>query len=207
MKAQMKFQKYICLAMIIVGALGLLYAFCYCSGALTELGQAIMNVGSNRVSGFTAEEGKNDATLYQDIQGFNNALMYCGIAMVVLAILLYITSCHKRRNYYVSNYVAIGLCAGGNIVISVIMLIMNTIWRSEFLNIDFAAWNRMYAGRPDWSVHYSESTLWFDLGYVVFILIILASLALILNLVWKIMLMKGEKKLLAGNQLAGGEEV
>lgn len=207
MKAQMKFQKYICLAMIIVGALGLLYAFCYCTGSLAELGQTMIPLGDKRVSAFTARKGMNDAGLYTEIQGFNNALMYCGIVMVVLAVLLYITACHKRRNYYVSNYVAIGVCAGGNIIMSLVLMIMNASWKSEFLNVDFEAWLGAYAGMPEWSINYSDSTLWFDLGYAVFILIILASLALILNLVWKIMLMKGEKKLLAGNQLAGGEAV
>lgn len=207
MKAQMRFQKYICLAMIIVGAIGLIYAFCYCTGSISELGQAIIPIGSNRVSAFTARKGMNDATLFTKIKSFNDILMYCGIVMVLLAVLLYITACHKRRNYYVTNYVAIGLCAGGNIVMSLVLMILNAHWKSEFLNVDFEAWLNAYAGMPEWSVHYSDSTTWFDIGFGVYILIILASLVLILNLIWKIMLMKGEKKLLAGNQFAGGEAV
>jgi disulfide bond formation protein DsbB len=209
MKAQMKFQKYICLAMIIVGALGLLYAFCYSTGALSELGQSFEMVGSDKISAFTPAPGKNDANLYTDIQGFNTMLMYFGIAMVLLAVLLYITASNKRRNYYVSNYVSTGLCVGGNIVLSLVALIMNAGWKSEFLNVDFAAWKQHYDNLEailggSIERHYSESTLWFDLGYAVYAIIIVASLALLLNLIWKVMLMRGEKKLLASNELAGG---
>lgn len=204
-----------CLVMIIVGALGLLYAFFYCTGSLAELGQAFTTKSDAqgqtvRVSRFTAAPGKYDATFYNDIQGFNNLLMYCGIAMILLAVVLYITSCHSRRNYYISNYVATGLCAGGNIVLSLVLMVMNGIWRGKFLNIDFASWESSYDFEimiEQWdAVHYSDSTLWFDLGFAVYGLIIIASVFLILNLVWKIKLMQGEKRLLAGNNNELGGE-
>ena len=215
MKTQMKFQKIICLVMIIVGALALLYAFAYLTGSVAELSYSI-NKGT-RKSTFVAADGKYDALFYMEIQGFNDILMYCGIAMILLAVLLYITSCQKRRNYYVTNYIATGLCAGGNIVMAIVLMIYNTFWKGEFLKVDFAAWYKQYemydallaAGGMNQeqyndAVHYGESTLWFDLGYAVFAIVIVASLLLIFNLVWKIMLMQGEKKLLANNQLAGG---
>ena len=215
MKAQMRFQKYICLAMIIVGALALLYAFLYLSGSMTELSWSLEPTENGRVSTFTAREGYYNAELFNDIQGFNNALMICGIAMILLAVTLFITSCNKRRNYYISNYVATGLCAGGNIVMSIVLFVYNIIWRSRFLQLDFDAWRAPYQSYIDMYesgvdsmaqyIHYSESTLWFDIGFVVFPIVIIASVFLILNLVWKIKLMQGEKKLLAGSQLTGGE--
>ncbi|MDE6586063.1 MAG: hypothetical protein K2K80_05235, partial [Clostridia bacterium] len=140
MKTQMRFQKYICLAMIIVGALALAYALCYASGALSELGHLVEADGTSKFH--TYEEGKYDATLFVDIQGFNNALMYCGIVMILLAVCLYITSCNKRRNYYVTNFVATGACAGGNIVMSVILMALNGVWMGKFNNVDFAAWKQ-----------------------------------------------------------------
>lgn len=213
MKTQMRFQKYLCLAMLIVGALALLYAFCYCTGSLAELGQSIDSV--TKMSYFEAAEGKNDALLYNEIQGFNNALMYCGIVMILLAVLLYITACHSRRNYYISNYIATVVCAGGNIIMSVILIIMNGIWKGKFLNVDFQAWNDCWAELVEIgeitgssvTVHYSESTVWFDIGFIVYAIVIVASILLLLNLVWKIKLMQGEKKLLNGNQVAGGATV
>lgn len=205
MKAQMRFQKYICLVMLIVGALALLYSFCYSTGSLSELAQMIDTSVASKPSRFMAAAGKNDATLVKDIQGFNNLLMYMSIVMILFAVVLYITGCNKRRNYYISNYVATGLCAGGNIIISVILMILNGIWRGKFLNVDFAAWkarNEAYVGMGAAS-HYSESTTWFDIGFAVYVIVILASVVLILNLVWKIKLMQGEKKLLNGEAVGG----
>ena len=75
MKAQMKFQKIMCLVMIIVGALGLLYAFFYMSGSMSELGYNIDQFGTNRTSNFYANPGKNDALLYDEMQPFNTLMM------------------------------------------------------------------------------------------------------------------------------------
>ena len=211
MKAQMKFQKWLCLAMIIVGALALLYAFCYMTGSLSELGQSINLKTSGHESKFVAAKGKNDALLFDEIQPFNTMMMYFGIVMILLAVVLYITACNKRRNYYVSNYVATGVCAGGNIILSLVCLIMNAHWRSEFLNVDFETWHYYYQDLLDRDriteagFHYGDSTAWFDVGFAVYAIIIVASVLLILNLVWKIMLMKGEKKLLSDGVVAGGE--
>ncbi len=210
MKAQMKFQKWMCLVMLIAGALGLLYAFCYMTGSLSELGQNI-NPGTTHTSKFTAKQGLNDALLYDDIQGFNTLMMYFGIAMILLAVVLYITASNKRRNYYVSNYVATGLCAGGNIVMSLVCLIMNASWRSEFLKVDFESWKAFNESGVELGLitetHYGDSTAWFDVGFAVYAIIIVASVLLVLNLIWKIMLMKGEKQLLSNSVVAGGETV
>ena len=217
----MRFQKYICLAMLILGALALAYSFCYATGGLAELGQMIEPANNTSLFGHAAD--KYDATLFIDIQSFNDALMYCGIIMILLAVLLYITSCNKRRNYYISNYVATGVCAGGNIVISLILMILNGVWMGRFKNVDFAQWKafnetnlqmwqEIYKDNPEQLTadllapysHYSESTAWFAVGFVVYTLVIIASVLLILNLVWKIKLMQGEKKLLNGSSTVEG---
>ena len=211
MKAQMKFQKWMCLVMLIVGALGLLYAFCYMTGSLSELGYSINQTGAVRTSKFVARKGYHDALLYDDIQGFNTLMMYFGIAMILLAVVLYITASNKRRNYYVSNYVATGLCAGGNIVMSLVCLIMNASWRSEFLKVDFESWKAFNESGVELGLitetHYGDSTAWFDVGFAVYAIIIVASVLLVLNLIWKIMLMKGGKQLLSNSVVAGGETV
>ena len=222
MKTQMRFQKYICLIMLILGAVAVAYSFFFATGGLSELGYAWNS--SNNVSLFTASAGKNDASLYVNIQGFNDALMYCGIVIILLAVCLYITSCHKRRNYYISNYVATGVCAGGSTVISLILMVLDGIWMGRFKNIDFASWSRTNAARIEELTqyyqevlheevpanvlapyaHYSESTAWFAVGFVVYTLVIVASVLLVLNLVWKLKLMQGEKKLLNGSQTVEG---
>lgn len=85
MKTQMRFQKIICLVMILAGALALVYAFAYATGSLAELSKTL---NSDRTSSWQAAEGKYDATFYFTIQGFNDALMYCGVAMILLAVVL-----------------------------------------------------------------------------------------------------------------------
>lgn len=207
MKAQMRFQKIMCLVMLIMGALTLLYAFCYCTGGLAELGQNI-NIRPNgeHDSVFDAAPGKNDATLYDDIQGFNNLLMWFGIVMILVAVLLYVTACHKRRNYYVTNYIAIGICVGVCIVLPLVAIIMNAGWSAEFANVDFDEWYAVVQRNHELfgaELHYSDSMLWFNLGYVVYILMMVAAVLLALNLVWKVLLMRGEKKLLENNLVGG----
>ena len=54
--------------MLIVGALATVYSFCYATGGLAELGRL---VDTDNTSMFFAAEGKYDATLFIDIQGFN----------------------------------------------------------------------------------------------------------------------------------------
>ena len=217
MKTQMRFQKYLCLVVLILGALALVYSFCYSSGALSKLNVVLNN---DNFTDYVAE-GKNDASIASDIQGFNNILMYCGIALIGLAVILYITACNKRRNYYVSNYVATGVVVGGNIAISLAMMIMNGMWLGEFRNVDFEAWKQFNADGaapflnatpprpvPELFTLYSDSEAWFIVGFVVYALVIAASLLLILNLVWKITLMRGEKQLLNGaNTVEGGAAV
>ena len=217
MKTQMRFQKYICLAVLITSVLALAYAFCYMSGGLNELSYVI---DSKNNSIFKAGDGYNDATLYLDIQGFNDTLMYCGIVMIVLSVLLYITACNSRRNYYITNYVATGVCAGGNIVMSLVLMIMNGMWLGEYLNIDFEAWEKhnneikefyelIGEKVPKDAIYSSDPSIgWFVVGFIVYFLVIVACVLLILNLVWKIKLMQGEKKLLNGaNTVEGGEAV
>lgn len=198
MKAQMRFQKYLCIVMLVVGALATLYAFFYCTGSLSDLAKMLDNKGNSL---FSATSGKYDAKFYNDIQGFNSALMYCGIVMILLSVSLFVTACHSRRNYYVSNIVSVSVCAGGNFIISLALLVMNGIWRGRFLSVDFTAWDKFWTDwlqiEPGATVIYSESTAMFDLGFAVYIIVMLVSVLLILNLIWKIKLMQGEKKLLA----------
>ena len=209
MKTQMKFQKILCLILLILGAVAVALSFVWQTGAWASLGTMYHNV--SKASKFTAAEGKYDGTLYTEVQGFNNLMMYFGIVMVLLAVLLYVTACNKRRNYYISNYVATGICAGGNIVLSFVLMIMNGIWLGKFQNVDFKAWKTYYDARiaegagAD-TIAYNTSIAWFIVAFIVYIIIIAASVLLILNLVWKIKLMKGEKLLLNGQTANVSEE-
>ncbi|MGN0804752.1 MAG: hypothetical protein ACI4MS_05160 [Candidatus Coproplasma sp.] len=202
MKTQIKFQKIICLVMIIMGALSAVYSLIYLTGSVSYMGIFFDMTKSPIKPLFDGAE------LYVDIQPFNTTMFYLSIGMILSAVLLYITATNKRRKYYVTNYVATGVCAGYNIVTSIIIMVKNAYYRSVFVNeTDFAAWkvlNETDRLANNMRSAYSESTIMFDLCYVVFALVIVASIILVLNLVWKALCNKEEKKLLAGANLEGG---
>lgn len=197
MKTQMKFQKLICLLTLIAGAIAIAYAFFYCTGGLVTLSQA-----KSSIDGFTPVDGKNGVEVYDNVQGFNNLLVTFGIIIVLIAVALYATATSTRRNYYLDNYIVISVAVVALLVISAIAIAMNAGWEAQFRNVDFATWRETNAefeqlmGLKANSLPYSESTLWFSIGYVVYGFVILCAIAQCLNLLWKIKLMKGEKELL-----------
>lgn len=96
---------------------------------------------------------------------------------------------------------------------------LNGVWMGKFNNVDFAAWADFNASNVERLTnyyatmgltvpadvlepytYYSESSAWFVVGFVVYTLVIIISALLIFNLVWKIKLMQGEKKLLNGSK-------
>lgn len=203
MKTQMKFQKIMCLVMLLAGALSAVYCFIYCTGGLANIGLSI----SKDANGVKYTEGFEEAQqLYLDVQPFNTALLILSIVMILAAAFLYITATNKRRNYYVTNYVATGLVCAIDVGISIYVLVMNSIFMGRFLNITnnpdmVAKWQEIVTAYNG-AISYSPSPWPFALGYVIYILVILACVALVLNLVWKIKLMKGERELLSGKAVA-----
>ncbi len=188
-----------CLVTLILGALSAVYCFIFCSGGLANIG---ISLGPK-------EEGKPNydpvfrpaQELYVDAQGFNNALLIISIIMILVAALLYITSTNKRRNYYISNYVATGIVCTFNIVVSIVLMVMIGQYMSRFMGIiNDPVLNAFYVAKAEANanVEYVSSTWNFALGFVVYTLVIIGSIGLILNLMWKVKLMKGEKELLAG---------
>lgn len=201
----MKFQKIMCLVMLILGALSAVYCFIYCSGGLANIGLSVQ-----KESGQPAYDPEFETAqrLYVDVQPFNTALLILSIVMIVMAAILYITATNKRRNYYISNYVATGAVCLVDFGVSIYVLVQNSIFLGRFNAIinDPALNARYQAVAEEWeTISYVTSTWNFALGYVVYALVILGCVGLILNLVWKRELMKGEKQLLSGKQLT--EEV
>ena len=90
-KKQVAFQKIVCFAALIAGAL----FFVYSLGIMTDLYDTLYsmipnpnNLDSAKVSG---------ARIYYDMQPFNRTLLRASIGMIVLACLLFITNTHSRR--------------------------------------------------------------------------------------------------------------
>lgn len=181
MKKQMKFQKIVCLVNLITAAV----AFFFSLGLLTDIYKLLFAVGipGNK--------------LYKEMQPFNKDLVRRCIIMIVLAASLFVTRTQIRRRYYISNYIMLSASALANLTFSLISIFKILGYRHRFLTeVNFELWRSRLEEMPD--LPYTESTLWLDLNIAVLSLVIVASLLLVANLVWKIKMMKFEDRLLSG---------
>ena len=67
-------------------------------------------------------------------------------------------------------------------------------YKAQWLNVDFEA---LAEHAEMYNSAFTKSTMWFDLHYCVFALMLIAAVLMVANCVWKIMLMRDEAKLLA----------
>lgn len=184
----MKFQKLVCFATLIASAI----IFIYSLGLVTDLYDAFYttmrdpnNIYNSKVDG---------SWIYYDIQPFNHNLTTAAIVLIGCSVLLFLTNTHSRRKYYIANYVATIINAVVSIGIAVWGIINISAFKTQFLTtIDFPALKE-YAEK--WNTLYTESTFWFDIGYVAFGFLIAVVVLTIINLVWKRMLMKSEALLI-----------
>ena len=99
---------------------------------------------------------------------------------------------------YLTNYVAIGLVIAITLVTAVFCVIYLSLALAEFQAIDWASWKKdaydkvAALGYPS----VSQETTMFVIGYVTSGIVLATGVVWVLNLVWKVKLMKGEKALL-----------
>ncbi len=196
-KQQLKFQKIVCMICIIAVAL----AFVYSLGIMTDLYDALYYTMRNpekpdntRVPG---------SRIFYDMQEFNRQYVSMNVIVLLVAVLLFITNTHVRRRYYIGNYVAVAAYTGAvlysnywaHYLISYFTVQFNTTVDFEALKEFSENRGTLYLGQGD--------TFMLDLHYAVAAVGILAVVLLIANLIWKLLLMRGEKKLLeAGKEAA-----
>lgn len=187
-KKQMLFQRIICYALLFAAVL----VFVYSLGIMTDLYDALY---------LHSEDLENPAVqgaeVYIYMQPFNRQLTAAGIALILSAVALFVTNTHKRRKYYIGNYVTVGINAVLTVVTSVWALINVAEYKEAFLKVDFEA---LKAESEICKTLYTESTFWFDISVPVFAILLLVTALSIGNLVFKILLMRGEKKLLEQSQ-------
>lgn len=131
--------------------------------------------------------------IYYDMQGFNNTFMKAGLCLILLSCLLFATNTHSSRKYYVGNFVSVALQAIANVAVAVWAHGQIVMYRAQFLEIDFEALAK-HAKR--WKTLYTESTFWFDVHYAVFGVLLVVTVLLVANAVWKVSLMKQERALI-----------
>lgn len=196
MKTQMRFQKILMLVSLVVTALTFVFGLFFLTGSL---GYATKYIGSTSIGA----ENFVDAS-----QSFVKTLVNLSIVFIVIAAILFITSCHSRRNYYITNYIAIGLF----VVFALFMMIYIIVNVSQTMDLFLNEINweivpeKMAALMGRYPMDKGD-TYAFILGYVVAVIILVDAALLVLNTVWKVLLMKGEKKLLEDSANAHAEEV
>lgn len=193
-KRQMVFQKVVCMVMLVASAL----VFAYSLGLMTDLYDSLyLTIRDVNNLDATNVEGSR---IYYDMQPFNRALTKAGIGLILVSLFLYIMNTHSRRKYYIGNYVAIALSVVCNVAVSIWAMGEIGAYRKLFLAIDFEA---LKAHAETWGTLYTESTFWFDAGYVVFGILLAATALLIVNLVMKLNVMKEEKRLIGSRKEVG----
>lgn len=189
-KKQMTLQRVLCILAIVASAL----VFVYALGYMTDVYDMI----------FVLREKDKTPEITQflaDMDLFNGTLVRVGIGLILLSLTLFLTNTHTRRKYYIGNYIAVGLNACAAAAASVWAHAQIAAFRARYFSgiIDFETvkdWADRSARNGGISV-YTDSTFWFDAHYFVFGILLLAAVLLILNAIWKIVLMKREKEALA----------
>ena len=184
-KKQMLVQKIVCFAVLAAAAL----VFIYSLGLVTDLHY-------NNFAYYAENPERprfEGAEIYNNIQPFNKQLTAAGLCLILSALLVFVFGSHKRRKYYVGNYVAIGLNSALTVGVSVWGIRNVMIYREMYDKIDFAALEKY---QMMLKMSYDISPFWFDAGYYVFGIAIAVAVLSILNLVFKILVMRGERQLL-----------
>ena len=210
MKTQMKFQKILALVTLITAVLAIVLSLLFCSGLLNAI---IIN--SAEMVGGNGKWGVND--LYVFSQQINNTLVIMAIILLLTVVLVYAMGCNKRRNYYVTNYVAIGVFAAMALAFAIAMLYACANCLVLMKQIDFEGW-KAWDAELQWSEvigsYVPAHTASYNGNFATLVLGILLSVVLlaeiavwVLNLVWKLKLMKGEKALLAQGSVESTAEM
>ena len=187
-KKQLMLQKILCFAALAVSAVVFLYSL----GLMTDLYDSLYptmmdpsNIDDTWVPG---------SQVYYHMQPFNKALLGYSIGLILLACLLFITSTHSRRRYYVGNAVSVGAFAIGGTALSLWSHGQVDAFKTEFLTkVNF---EELQFFSEMWETPYIDSTFWFDAHYAVFGLVMLVVVLLVVNFIWKLGLTKAEKKLI-----------
>ena len=186
-RKQLTWQKILCFAAIAVSAIVFLYAL----GLMTDLYDSLYSTMPYPDDPDTTDVPGSQ--IYYHMQPYNKQLLSASIIMILLSCLLFITSTHSRRRYYIGNVFSSAAWTGAGVWYAIWAHGQSELYKAEFLQIDF---DELLFFSELWETPYIDSTFWFDAHYVVFGLVILVGILLIGNLCWKFCLMNAEKKLI-----------
>lgn len=191
-KKQLRFQKFACLFAIIAAAI----CFAYSLGIMTDIYDSLYSTMRNPND--LTQTSVPGSIIYYDMQGFNKTFMSLSIGLILTAALLFVTNTNIRRRYYIGNFVATGIYCLPTLAVAVWSHLQISAFKVQYLTtVDFDALKE-YAEL--WGTLYTESTFWLDAHYFVGALAIASVACLVINAIWKVMMMNGEKALLEGGK-------
>ena len=193
-KKQLQFQRIICLLCVIAAAIMFVYAL----GVLTEIYDGLYLATNPKKP---TDDGKvAGSTIYYQMQQFNTEFVNYSIVLILLAALLFVMNTNIRRRYYIGNYFSIGIFSGASIALTVWSHLQIEAFKHQYLTtVDFEALRELceMKNKP-----FIQSNMVLDLHYVVAGIMLIATVGLVANMIWKIALMREEAKL-----ISVGEEV
>lgn len=217
MKTQIRVQKILMLVSLVVSALVFVYALSFMTGGLADVYRYIDNT--------TKKDYIHCADFVSASQDFVSTLVILAIIMIVSVAVMYLMACSSRRKYYITNYIAIGVFVVFALVVAIYMVVKvanvmdlyknGILWDVgegeaitriiekpdgsgyEVLNLhaNYAEQARFY---PDYPLDPNQSYN-FILGFILFVIVIVDAVCVALCTAWKVLLMKGEKKLLVND--------
>jgi hypothetical protein len=196
----MLMQKIVCMMTLITSAL----VFVSSLGLSTDLYDALSKtiLYPDYDLEYTSVTGSR---VYYDMFGFNSAFTRVSIGLILVSLILFLTNTHSRRKYYIGNYIATGLSAAASVGVSIWCITQIASYESQFRNnVNF---EELKAFSKDWGTPYigPNDTFWFDICYVIFGILLLSAVLLILNCVFKVMVMKAEERAIgSGKEVQNG---
>ncbi len=198
-KKQMILQRIVCYLLIIAAAL----VFVYSLGLLTDLYDNKLPYYAENYYLYDADPADlmvPGTEVYYDMQEFNRSLTMAGIVLILLAASQFVFQNHTRRKYYIANYITVAVNTVAAIYYSYWALSNIFTYKNRYLTgVDFEAlkqWSEIY------EFSFTDSTFWFDISTTVFGILLVMTALNVLNLIWKMILMNAEKKLVkAGKEV------
>lgn len=189
-KLQMKFQ-------------GIITYFCLAAAALTffySLGVSTDAYFLRTLESLSIEIPGSE--MYYEMQPFNKDFTNYSIILLLLAVSCLIANNNTRRRYYIANYCTTVISSIANVGVAIWAFINVFKYKAMYLAVDYSNLNRVpdrilqNLGVDPENVAGPYSTFWFDISALVLSILIIASVLNIANMVFKIVLMKEEKRIL-----------
>ena len=193
-RKQMTLQKVLCILCIITCVLVFIYAL----GFMTGIYDMITPLDEK-------DKSPEIRQLMTDMNSFDEDLVKIGIGLILISLTLLLTNTHSRRKYYISNYVVTGAVAAAACAASFVVHQRVSELKDRFFSgiIDFEYVKKAldpYPGRRQPKGVFTDSPFWFDLHYYLFGMLLLIAVLLIMNAIWKGVLMKSERSALSADK-------